>query len=260
MAADTLVTGSKLTAIANAIRTKGGTSSPLTLDQMPQAVADLPSGGGGFDWTKVKQLKFTLDNWQSSFSCDGMEEAPLTGCYEMFANVNIPEIDIAALDLTRATTLGAMFSGCSQITSMTIEQQCPATNIANMFYRCQNIEAIDLSGLTGTLKSIASLCNGCYALKSIYMPNIKTAASVQISNAFYACEALDAVIWATNSNSVQALGSEPNASFAPSNVIFYVPDALVADYKAATNWATIADRIKGISELPATYKTLYSIE
>lgn len=47
MALDTLVTGSKLTAIANAIRTKGGTQAQLTLDQMPQAVADLPSGGGG---------------------------------------------------------------------------------------------------------------------------------------------------------------------------------------------------------------------
>ena len=35
----------KLTAIADAIRTKGGTTNLLTLAEMPQAIADLPSGG-----------------------------------------------------------------------------------------------------------------------------------------------------------------------------------------------------------------------
>lgn len=33
--------------IADAIRTKGGTIATLTPAQMPQAIADLPSGGGG---------------------------------------------------------------------------------------------------------------------------------------------------------------------------------------------------------------------
>ena len=32
--------------------------------------------------------------------------------------------------------------------------------------------------------------------------------------------------------------------------IFYVPDAAVSNYKAATNWSEYASRIKGISELP----------
>ena len=41
-----------------------------------------------------------------------------------------------------------------------------------------------------------------------------------------------------------------NAFQGASNAIIYVPDALVNDYKAATNWSTYADRIKGISELP----------
>lgn len=35
------------------------------------------------------------------------------------------------------------------------------------------------------------------------------------------------------------------------DVVVYVPDALVEDYKSATNWSTYADRIKPISELPA---------
>jgi hypothetical protein len=43
-----------------------------------------------------------------------------------------------------------------------------------------------------------------------------------------------------------------NAFTNASNVIIYVPDALVNSYKSASNWSTYADRIKGLSELPET--------
>lgn len=45
MADKSIVSNSKLTALANAIRTKGGTSAQLTVDGMAQAVADIPTGG-----------------------------------------------------------------------------------------------------------------------------------------------------------------------------------------------------------------------
>lgn len=45
----------KLTAIADAIRAKGGTSDTLTLVEMPQAIADLPSGGMEEDKTEFSQ-------------------------------------------------------------------------------------------------------------------------------------------------------------------------------------------------------------
>lgn len=41
--------------IADAIRAKGGTVATLTPAEMPQAIADLPSGGGG-DFTPVEPL------------------------------------------------------------------------------------------------------------------------------------------------------------------------------------------------------------
>lgn len=47
MARDTICSGAKLTAIADAIRLRAGTDSPLTLDAMAAAVAAIPSGGGG---------------------------------------------------------------------------------------------------------------------------------------------------------------------------------------------------------------------
>ena len=44
MAADTIVTGSKLTAIADALRARLGTQDAYTLDQIAEAIASIPSG------------------------------------------------------------------------------------------------------------------------------------------------------------------------------------------------------------------------
>ena len=68
------------------------------------------------------------------------------------------------------------------------------------------------------------------------------------SYAFYGCTNLTAVI--IRANQVATLANT-NVFTNASNAIIYVPDDLVASYKAATNWSTYASRIKGISELPA---------
>lgn len=50
MSRDTIVTGSKLTALANSIRTKAGTQASMTLDQMKTAVDNISTGGGVDDF------------------------------------------------------------------------------------------------------------------------------------------------------------------------------------------------------------------
>lgn len=44
-----------LTAIADAIRTKGGSQEQFLPSEMPAAIASLPSGGGGFAWPDTVQ-------------------------------------------------------------------------------------------------------------------------------------------------------------------------------------------------------------
>lgn len=46
MATKCVVNKSTMTDIADAIRTKGGTSATLLPSEMPAAIANLPSGGG----------------------------------------------------------------------------------------------------------------------------------------------------------------------------------------------------------------------
>ena len=56
----------KLTAIADAIRAKGGTSDTLTLAEMPQAIAALPSGGTEEDATDFSQQNSKVTEYMAA--------------------------------------------------------------------------------------------------------------------------------------------------------------------------------------------------
>lgn len=69
------------------------------------------------------------------------------------------------------------------------------------------------------------------------------------SYAFYRASYFNTLIL-RNTETVTKLQSAPSAVFNDyKSVTIYVPDALLEDYKAATNWAKMAEQIKGLSEL-----------
>lgn len=73
------------------------------------------------------------------------------------------------------------------------------------------------------------------------------------SSCFYNSKKLVKVI--LRSGTVCTLGSTnafTSTQIASGTGYIYVPDALVDDYKAATNWSTYADQIKPLSELEGT--------
>ena len=100
-------------------------------------------------------------------------------------------------------------------------------------------------------------CYGCSRMESARFPVLRT-----INNtSFSGCAALEALILdqitaVPNLVNVSAFNNTP---IADGTGYVYVPDNLVDAVKAATNWTTFADQIKGISELPAALKTLYGI-
>jgi len=131
----------------------------------------------------------------------------------------------------------------------------------NAFYNCSSLTSVDFPAATLISSSAFSGCSslasvnfptatsiyeyafrGCTNLTSVDFPLVTSINS----NAFNSCRNLTSVI--LRANQVATLSST-NAF--PSNTIIYVPDDLVDQYKVANNWSTIADRIKGISELPS---------
>ena len=132
------------------------------------------------------------------------------------------------------------FYNCYGLTSVNLPV---ATSIGgNAFYSCSALTSVNLPVATSIGNSAFSNCS---ALTSVNLP----AAITIDGSAFSSCSRLTSVVLRNTAQVATLAGT--NAFLYSSNAIIYVPDALVDDYKAATNWSTYADRIKGLSELPA---------
>ena len=139
------------------------------------------------------------------------------------------------------------------------------------FSFCRKLTKLSLPAAKTT--SLHSISN-CTALTSVEAPSLETigayafyndtalpyidlpsVTSISVSG-FAVCAALATVIIRAGTvctlENANAFGSTPIAN---GTGYVYVPDNLVESYKAATNWATYAARIKGLSELPAEVTT-----
>ena len=228
MADKVYVTKNKLTAIADAIRTKGGTSAALTLDQMPAAVNAIPSGGGedylayriGRDTpyryensqvNQVKKLSFYSDWYLSHISLPAVtiiSEAAFYNTIALTEAVEFPELTYVENEA---------FCG-SAITSFRAPKI--STIMPDAFKYCEAI-TVDL-GSTDRTNTI-----------TIY------------GNAFNNAKIQTLII---RNNAVSTLYGKSTMSYLTG---IYVPDSLVDSYKAATNWSAYADKIKPLSEYTA---------
>jgi hypothetical protein len=162
---------------------------------------------------------------------------------------------------SQATSIGDYaFYGCSKLTTVYLPETTSIGKYA--FYNCSSLTTVDLPKVTSISDSAFSNCsklttvylpettsidsrafNSCSRLTTVDLPK-----AISIGNrAFNSCSNLTKVIL-RNTEQVVTL-SNTNAFSGAENAIFYVPDSLVDSYKAANNWSTYADRIKGLSEL-----------
>ena len=91
------------------------------------------------------------------------------------------------------------------------------------FQKCASITEMTCLGNITTIKSNAF--NQCSTLSKFMLPNVTSVPTLSAKSAF------------------------TETPIASGTGYIYVPDDLVDSFKAATNWSTYADQIKGISEL-----------
>ena len=188
-----------LTSVANAIRTKGGTSASLAFPaDFLTAIAAIPSGGGDPNENLAKLLQNTL----TTVNCDA------TSLYNGIRNttgvkhVFLPQCTFVTTDACYNAT-GLIDIVLPRVTSF-------GTRI---FYGCTALVACDeyAANITGTLFQNCSKFNTLIIRKT---SSIATLANISVF-----------------SNTPFASGK--------SGGTLYVPSALISSYQAATNWSTI---------------------
>lgn len=143
-----------------------------------------------------------------------------------------------------------VFNGCTQLKRIAFGD-IPTSVVkqlgAGTLMQCLSLESVILPSNVADISS--QIFYQCYSLRSIDFPATVTNFNTNVVDY---CWNLKTVI-------VRSLipptisGTNPLSVLArtPVDQKFYVPDASVDAYKAATGWLTIADRIYPLSELPA---------
>lgn len=259
--ADTIA--SVMTGIADAIRSKTGSTDKLKVTEMASAISGIStssSSGIDADWVKsvldrtasgelvvpaeitalgeyslsnlTKATKITLTSVQNFTgknvftSCTALTEidAPeflfTVNTWRAFSDLS----KLVTINLPKAQSLKPYaFSGDSALKNVSIPKVEYIYSYS--FYKCTSLEKLDFSDVFGCIQNASNFWD-CTSLTTIIFR--KTDAAVILSNA----------------------DNFSNTPIASGTGYIYVPDALVDTYKAATNWSTYAEQIKGLSELP----------
>ena len=140
------------------------------------------------------------------------------------------------------------FYECENVTTIELPNLKTITDGNYTFYNMKNVQEFILPNLTSAAAFGAVFYN-CYSAKKIDLRNLGGVAFD--SNCFRYCNDLEILILGGDKINTLAntnvLGSA--GSTAPNGLSIYVPDDLVDNYKAATNWTTYASKIKPRSEL-----------
>ncbi len=169
------------------------------------------------------------------------------------ASINIPDsvtsigdrafsgCDLASITIPDSvTSIGSnAFYDCNGLASITIADSVTSIG-ANAFQRCSALTRVIISNsVTSIGDSVFSYCN---SLASINIPDSVTSIG---ASAFYDCGSV-AFLDFTKHTAVPTLANTNAFTDIAADCEIRVPAALVDEWKAATNWSSVASKIVGV--------------
>ena len=201
----------KLTNIADAIRSKGGTTDQLTLAGMVDAINAIQTG--------ENEIVQFIENKITNFS---NEELTAISDFGLAGKDNIQSLYIPNV----VSVGGYAFDSCDTITEIHFEK--------HITFKSEKRPYMALRGAENAVKI-----------------EFNDGFTISMSYVFYNMMNLKAVIIRGDNVSQLSNGNTFNgSSIANGTGYIYVPAVLVDQYKAATNWVTIADQIRAIEDYP----------
>lgn len=244
------------------------------LPMMPFQIADsVTSLAGLFQNTNATKVKLTggenvTDMAQICYGCEALQEvdlselngSSLTTLYYAFRDcINLRKVNIGILEAPSLTNVGYAFYGCDSIESADFSKWKAEnlTNIAGLFFLAQlRLIDIDLSGWRTTKVADMSSAFRTTSGEGARYINISgwTTESLTNNSRIFQAPGIEAIV--IDSPALFRLTSN-NSFYSGSTPSIYVPDNLVDEYKSATNWTTVANQIKPLSELPQEVKDVF---
>lgn len=196
---DSAMLDGALTGIADAIRGKTGGTEKLTLEGMAAAIAGIQAGG---DTTAEDGL---ITGSVVEYRNDRIQTVRTNGFSECGSLVSV--------DLPNVTRInGYAFSFCRKLTRINL----PKLSAFSQTYHFQACSALEMIKLPSITKLENNSFDRCSSLKTVVLPQSYVVALAETS----------------------VFGSTPFATNGTGGTV-YCPAALIEQYRAATNWATL---------------------
>ena len=217
---DYIIDGAILTDIADATREKTGTTEPIVPENMAEMLRNVE---GDYERGYADGYEKGDSNMDGILTRKGTtirnDRITYLGI-EVFRNYE----SLAVVDFPNVTSAGA-----------------------NIFYACYGLRTVNLPSLISISSNMFAYSS---LLNTLDFPSVESISG----GAFSGCSRLVALIL-RKADAVCTLGNVnafTSTPIAKGTGYIYVPDDLVEQYKAATNWSTFASQIKPISELEGT--------
>lgn len=188
--------GNFLTDVANAIREKTGSEETINASEFDTAIANIPSGEGGIDWSVIgytETPEAITSGYEYSLSLQNNWDSSQTSGANKFQNdLNIKYMPL--VDTSKLKRCDYMFDGCSclqQIPQLDFSAINLNAGLTYTFRNCVALEKVDLSNVnTSQITSLKSTFNGCKKLKEIDLSTWTAPSLTSMNNTFDGCQGL----------------------------------------------------------------------
>ena len=234
--AEYLAKSEDLTAVADAIRAKAGTTEALVWPEGFKAAVEGIAGGTADNFIEILLGGGTYGTYRN----EALTKLVNPGFRNWSASGNM----IDTLDLPNVTNTENEAFMSANIRCIKVPK---LKSISSFAFRNNSIlEEVDVSGCTSAGLACFSADT---AIQKLDFPALK---SLTYSGHWQGCSSLETlilrheggVVGLPNVNCLAGTPIEAGTGYV------YVPSALVDSYKAATNWSTYADQIRAIEDYP----------
>ena len=213
---DTL--GNFLTDVAEAIRTKKGTTGTIPANTFDTEIASIEGGSSKYapryisfyayigtdldeeianlDTTNITSMAYMFYNNNNLQSLDlsNFNTSNVTSMYSMFLGCkSITTLDLTSFNTSNVTKMSNMFNNCLSLTTLKLTNfnTSNVTDMSDMFNNCKNLTTLDLTSFnTSNVTSMSYMFNNCLSLTTLKLTNFNTSNVTDMSDMFNNCLSL----------------------------------------------------------------------
>ena len=186
---DTL--GNFLTDVADAIRTKKGTTGTIPANTFDTEIASI-EGGSKYAPRDITFYAYTGTELNEEIA--NLDTSNITSmAYMFYNNNNLQSLDLSNFNTSNVTNMYSMFLGCKSLTTLDLSNfnTSNVTDMSNMFYICQKLTTLDLSNFnTSKVTSMSSMFSGCNKLSTLDLSSFNTSNLNNMNYMFNNCSSL----------------------------------------------------------------------